>query len=226
MQVLIVEDDIRLAEALAQILKEHHYLVDVVHDGQDGLAYAVSGIYDVVVLDVMLPKMDGFEVVSELRRKKVTTPVLLLTAKDAVPDKVCGLDSGADDYMTKPFAPAEFLARLRALTRRQGDVIFETLEYGDVSLNLDSCDLSCKSKSIHLGFKEFSIMSILLSNSTQVVSKDILIAKVWGVDSSAEDNNVEAYISFLRKKLAFIESQVKINTLRKVGYRLDMGADA
>ncbi len=226
MQVLIVEDDIRLAEALAQILKEHHYLVDVVHDGQDGLAYAVSGIYDAVVLDVMLPKMDGFEVVSELRRKKVTTPVLLLTAKDAVPDKVCGLDSGADDYMTKPFAPAEFLARLRALTRRQGDVIFETLEYGDVSLNLDSCDLSCKSKSIHLGFKEFSIMSILLSNSTQVVSKDTLIAKVWGVDSSAEDNNVEAYISFLRKKLAFIESQVKINTLRKVGYRLDMGADA
>lgn len=226
MQVLIVEDDIRLAEALAHILKEHHYLVDVVHDGQDGLAYAVSGIYDVVVLDVMLPKMDGFEVVSELRRKKVTTPVLLLTAKDAVPDKVCGLDSGADDYMTKPFAPAEFLARLRALTRRQGDVIFETLEYGDVSLNLDSCDLSCKSKSIHLGFKEFSIMSILLSNSTQVVSKDTLIAKVWGVDSSAEDNNVEAYISFLRKKLAFIESQVKINTLRKVGYRLDMDADA
>lgn len=222
MQVLVVEDDIRLAEALAHILKENHYLVDVVHDGAEGLAFAESDIYDVIILDVMLPKMDGFQVVAGLRRKKVTTPVLMLTAKDAVPDKITGLDSGADDYMTKPFAPGELLARLRSLTRRQGEVIFENLKFGDTNLSLESCDLSCGSKSIHLGFKEFSIMKILMSNPTQVVSKDMLITKVWGVESTAEDNNVEAYISFLRKKLSFIGSKVSINTLRKVGYRLEM----
>lgn len=170
----------------------------------------------------MLPKMDGFQVVAGLRRKKVTTPVLMLTAKDAVPDKITGLDSGADDYMTKPFAPGELLARLRSLTRRQGEVIFENLEFGDANLSLESCDLSCGSKSIHLGFKEFYIMKIFMSNPTQVVSKDMLITKVWGMESTAEDNNVEAYISFLRKKLSFIGSKVSINTLRKVGYRLEM----
>jgi len=222
MQVLVVEDDIRLAEALAHILKENHYLVDVVHDGAEGLAYAESDIYDVVILDVMLPRMDGFQVVAELRRRKITTPVLMLTAKDAVPDKIVGLDSGADDYMTKPFAPGELLARLRSLTRRQGEVIFESLEFGDIKLSLESCDLSCGQKSIHLGFKEFSILKILMSNSSQVISKETLIAKVWGIESSAEDNNVEAYISFLRKKLAFVGSKVQITTLRKVGYRLEM----
>ena len=222
MQVLVVEDDIRLAEALAHILKENHYLVDVVGDGESGLSYAESDMYDVIILDVMLPKMDGFSIVSSLRREKITTPVLMLTARDAIPDKITGLDSGADDYMTKPFAPAELLARLRSLTRRQGEVIFEELEFGDIKLNLESCDLFCGAKNIHLGFKEFSILKILMSNPGQVISKDTLIMKVWGIESSAEDNNVEAYISFLRKKLAFLGSKVQINTLRKVGYRLEM----
>lgn len=226
MQVLVVEDDIRLAEALSQILKENRYLVDVVHDGSSGLAYAESDIYDVIILDVMLPRMDGFEVVRSLRRKKITTPVLMLTARDAVTDKILGLDSGGDDYMTKPFSPAELLARLRSLTRRQGEVIFEKLEFGDITLDIDSCDLSRGSKSIHLGFKEFSIMKILMSNPTQVISKDTLISKVWGIESTAEDNNVEAYISFLRKKLRFLKSKVSITTLRKVGYRLEFSEDA
>ena len=221
MQILIVEDDVRLAEALAAILKNAKYQVDVVHDGADGLAYAETGTYDVVVLDVMLPKMDGFEVVKELRRKKVATPVLMLTARDALGDKVGGLDSGADDYMTKPFAPAELLARLRSLSRRQGEMIFESLEFGDITLDLESCELSCGAKSIHLGFKEFSIAKILMSNAGRVISKETLIEKVWGLDAMVEDNNVEAYISFLRKKLDFVESKVKISTLRKVGYRLD-----
>lgn len=221
MQVLIVEDDIRLAEALAHILKEKKYLVDTVYDGKSGFEYAQSGIYDVIVLDVMLPKMNGFEIVQELRRLKDYTPVLLLTARDAIPDKINGLDCGADDYMTKPFSPAELLARLRALTRRQGEVIFENLEFGDIKLDLDSCELTCNDKNIHLGFKEFSILKILMSNPGQVISKDTLIAKVWGIESTAEDNNVEAYISFLRKKLNFLESNVRIDTLRKVGYRLD-----
>jgi two-component system OmpR family response regulator len=220
MQVLIVEDDVRLAEALATILQNNKYKVDVVHDGAEGLAYAESEIYDVVVLDVMLPKMNGFDVVSELRRKKVGVPVLMLTARDSLGDKVGGLDSGADDYMTKPFAPAELLARLRSLSRRQGEMLFETLEFGDARLSLESCELSTDAKSIHLGFKEFSILKILMSNPARVTSKEMLISKVWGADSIVEDNNVEAYISFLRKKLEFVGSTVKIVTLRKVGYRL------
>lgn len=221
MQVLIVEDDIRLAQALGQILEENHYQVDLVHDGDQGLAYAESGSYDVIILDVMLPRKSGLKVVAELRRANVATPVLMLTARTTVQDKITGLDSGADDYMTKPFSPAELLAHLRALTRRQGQVVFEKIDSGDISLNLESHDLSCGSKSINLSYKEFSIANILISSKGQIVSKDMLISKVWGVESSAVDNNVEAYISFLRKKLKFLGSNTQIETVRKVGYRLE-----
>ncbi len=221
MQVLIVEDDIRLAQALGQILEENHYQVDLVHDGDQGLAYAESGSYDVIILDVMLPRKSGLEVVAELRRANVATPVLMLTARTTVQDKITGLDSGADDYMTKPFSPAELLAHLRALTRRQGQVVFEKIDFGDISLNLESHDLSCGSKSINLSYKEFSIANILISSKGQIVSKDMLISKVWGVESSAVDNNVVAYISFLRKKLKFLGSNTQIETVRKVGYRLE-----
>lgn len=221
MQVLIVEDDIRLAQALGQILEENHYQVDLVHDGDQGLAYAESGSYDVIILDVMLPRKSGLEVVAELRRANVATPVLMLTARTTVQDKITGLDSGTDDYMTKPFSPAELLAHLRALTRRQGQVVFEKIDSGDISLNLESHDLSCGSKSINLSYKEFSIANILISSKGQIVSKDMLISKVWGVESSAVDNNVEAYISFLRKKLKFLGSNTQIETVRKVGYRLE-----
>lgn len=220
MQILIVEDDKKLALALKQILIEADYQVDAVHDGQSGLDYALSGIYDVIILDAMLPKMDGFTVAKELRRAQISTPILLLTARDAIRDKIAGLDSGADDYMTKPFSPAELLAHLRALLRRQGQVVFETLTFEDVTLNLESHDLICDENSIHLGFKEFSLARIFLSNPTQVITKEQLIAKVWGVDSSAMDNNVEAYVSFLRKKLRFLGSRVGVESLRKTGYRL------
>lgn len=220
MQILIVEDDKKLALALKQILIEADYQVDAVHDGQSGLDYALSGIYDVIILDAMLPKMDGFTVAKELRRAQISTPILLLTARDAIRDKITGLDSGADDYMTKPFSPAELLAHLRALLRRQGQVVFETLTFEDVTLNLESHDLICGENSIHLGFKEFSLARIFLSNPTQVITKEQLIAKVWGVDSSAMDNNVEAYVSFLRKKLRFLGSRVGVESLRKTGYRL------
>jgi two-component system OmpR family response regulator len=220
MKILIVEDDLRLARALAHILVESHHEVDIVGDGASGLEWAESGMYDVIILDVMLPKMDGFEVVAELRRENVSTPVLLLTARDAVSDKITGLDSGADDYMKKPFSPAELMAHLRMLTRRQGEVIFEKLDFADLTLNLDSLELSCGSKTIHLSVKEFSIAKILMTNPSQIASKELLIDKVWGMDSSAEDNNVEAYISFLRKKLKFLGSRARIETIRKVGYRL------
>ncbi len=220
MQVLIVEDDVRLAQALGHILEENHYQVDLVHDGEQGMSYAASGIYDVVILDVMLPRKSGLDIVSQLRRDGIATPTLMLTAKTTVHDKITGLDSGADDYMTKPFSPAELLAHLRALTRRQGQVIFEKLDFGDASLNLESRDLTCREKSITLSYKEFSIARILMANKGQIVSKDQLISKVWGVESSAVDNNVEAYISFLRKKFKFVGSKIQIEAVRKAGYRL------
>ena len=212
MQILIVEDDVRLARALAHILEENGYGTDVVHDGATGLAWAEVGRYDVIVLDVMLPKKDGFSVVADLRRTGVSTPVLLLTARDAVPDKITGLDSGADDYMTKPFAPAELLAHLRALTRRQGEVLFEKLSAGDLELNLES-------------HKEFCLAKVLIANAGAVVSKDLIIEKVWGVESTAEDNNVEAYVSFLRKKMKFLGSSARIETLRRAGYRFSVNAE-
>lgn len=226
MQILVVEDEKRLAEALAQILSEKKFMVDIANDGSDGLDYALSGIYDVIILDIMLPKLNGFQVVSEMRKNKIDTPVLMLTAKDQISDKVQGLDAGADDYMTKPFAPEELLARIRALTRRQGEVVIDELKFDGITLNLSSCDLLCGQKSVHLNFKEFEIMKILMQNTGIVTTKDDLIVKVWGYDSNAVDNNVEVYISFLRKKLDFIEANVEILSLRKIGYRLEVKSDA
>ncbi len=219
-QVLLVEDDVRLANALAEILRENDYTVDVVHDGQTGLDYGESGIYDVIILDVMLPKLDGFQIVAELRRKKIATPVLILTAKDAVPEKVQGFDSGADDYMTKPFAPVELLAHLRALTRRKGALTFETIDFADISLNLESSDLSCGTETVHLRMKEFLILEALMENAERIISKDTLLDRAWGIDSTADANNVEAHISFLRKKLRFLGSHAQIETVPKLGYRL------
>lgn len=223
MRILVVEDEVRLAEALKQILQEQKYMADIANDGQDGLDYALSGIYDAIILDVMLPKRDGFSVAAELRRQQNHTPILMLTAKDAIPDKVSGLDSGADDYMTKPFSPEELLARMRALTRRQGDIIADELSFEDLRLNLSTCDLFCGAKSVHLNYKEFEILKLLLANPNAAVPKETIITKVWGYDSGAEDNNVEAYISFLRKKFFFLGSTVNITALRKVGYRLERG---
>ncbi len=221
MNILIVEDEVRLAEALREIMMESKYLCDVVYTGTDGLDYAINGTYDVVVLDVMLPGMDGFSVVHEMRKQGIQTPVLMLTAKDDVNDKISGLDHGADDYMTKPFEPGELLARIRALTRRTGEVIFEELTFGDLKLLLSTNDLWCKGRSIHLSFKEFEILKMLMINSTMIISKESLIENVWGIDSDAEDNNVEAYISFLRKKFYYLGSEVGIVAVRKVGYRLE-----
>ncbi|MEY8426530.1 response regulator transcription factor [Lachnospiraceae bacterium 46-15] len=220
MQILIVEDEVKLAQALEQIMTEAGYFVDTAHNGVDGLRYGMCGLYDVIVLDIMLPEKNGFEVVKELRDKQISTPVIMLTARDDVKDKISGLDSGADDYMTKPFVPEELLARIRALARRQGGLLPEELGFSDLTLNLSSSELSCGSKSIHLGHKEFEILKILMSNPGNISSKETLLAKVWGSSAAAEDNNVEAYISFLRKKLSYLGSLAEITTVRKVGYRL------
>ena len=222
MKFLIVEDEKRLAQAIAQIMSEQKYLTDVVYTGTDGLFYAQSEQYDAIILDIMLPGMSGIEVAKRLRQEKNSTPILMLTAKDEISDKVEGLDSGADDYMTKPFSPEELLARLRALIRRPGEMIHEDITFSDLTLNLASNTLSCKSKSVHLSFKEFEIMRILILANDTITSKENLIVKVWGSDSDADDNNVEAYISFLRKKLSFLGSKVIINAIRRMGYRLEL----
>ena len=204
MHILVVEDEVRLAETLKEILKTQKYTCDLVYDGEDGLAYAESGIYDVILLDIMLPKMNGFDVVRTLRSKKVSTPVILLTARDEVTDKV-----------------KELLARIRAVSRRLGEVLLDEMQFADLTLNLSNCTLSGKTKSIKLGYKEFEIMKLLMANPGAIISKDELLVKVWGYESDAEDNNVEVYISFLRKKLHFLESAANIATVRKIGYHLE-----
>jgi DNA-binding response OmpR family regulator len=220
MRILIVDDEVRLAEALGQIMTQNKYITDIVNDGEAGYDYAMSGIYDVIILDVMLPKMNGFDIVRKMRENNEKTPVILLTAKDEIADKVTGLDCGADDYLTKPFSPEELLARVRALSRRQGEIVSNELKFGDLVLNQSANTLFCKAKSIRLGLKEFEILRLLMSNPTSIVTKEDLILKVWGSDSNAEDNNVEVYISFLRKKFFFLGSTVTIETVRKIGYHL------
>lgn len=221
MRVLVVEDEKRLSEALGEIIRTAKYTVDIVNDGEDGFDYAMSNIYDVIVLDVMLPKMNGFDVVKAMRREKNSTPVILLTAKSELSDKITGLDSGADDYLTKPFEPSELLARIRALSRRQGEVQLDEISLGDLTLDLSNYSLTCSNQSVRLGLKEFEIMRMLINNSKQIVPKEDILLKVWGTESDAEDNNVEVYISFLRKKLSFLGSKIQISTYRKVGYHLE-----
>lgn len=222
MKLLLVEDEKQLSEALQQILIRNKYSVDAVYNGDEGLDYSLTGVYDVIILDIMLPKLNGLEILKMIRRRKISTPVILLTAKDSVEDKILGLDSGADDYLPKPFSPDELLARLRALTRRNGDFINENiLEFSDIKLNLSTYDIEVNDNSITLTQKEFEILKFFMQRPKLVVSKDDLITKLWGFDSDVEHNNIEVYISFLRKKLAYVESNVKITTIRRVGYRLE-----
>lgn len=222
MNALVVEDERNLADAICQILADEGTRADVTYDGPTGLSMARTGSYDAIILDVMLPGMDGLELVRELRRSGISTPVLMLTARTSTQDKVNGLDAGADDYMTKPFESAELLARLRALTRRTGDVMIEESNFGDLTLDLTTHDLRCGTKSVHLSGKEFEVMRMLMSSSARVVSKRDLLNRVWGGNSEASENSVEAYVSFLRKKIKHVESTVQITTLRMLGYRLEV----
>ena len=222
MNVLVVEDERNLADAIVKILEDEGYNAEATYDGKAGLTCAKSGLYDAIVLDVMLPGMSGYDVVHSMRREEVSTPVLMLTAKTSTADKVAGLDAGADDYMTKPFEAAELLARLRALTRRRGDVLIDEIKFADVVLDLNTHDLRCGEKSVHLSGKEFEVMSILTGSNSRVVSKQDLLTRVWGTDGEASENSVEAYVSFLRKKLSHVGSKVQVTTLRMLGYRLEV----
>ncbi|HNW86413.1 MAG TPA: response regulator transcription factor [Candidatus Limiplasma sp.] len=221
MRILIIEDEVRLAGTLADMVGEDNYTADVAHDGESGLDSALSDIYDAIVLDVMLPKLDGFEVLKRLRQAGIHTPVLMLTAKSDLIDRVHGLDLGADYYLTKPFENAEFLACLRAILRRQGDITPERIVYGDLTLTPSMGALRCGERALTLSARELEIMRLLMLNHNTILPKETLLVKVWGYDSDAGDNNVEAYISFIRKKLSLLRSTVTLNVVRRLGYRLE-----
>lgn len=221
-RILVVEDEKGLSEALRVILEKSGYVTDAAYDGSDGLDYALSGIYDLILLDIMLPKLSGLGVLKELRQRGESVPVLLLTAKSEVEDKIKGLDTGADDYLTKPFDTGELLARVRALTRRKGDIIADDeLRYADICLKRSTQELIKGTSSIKLGFKEFQLLEILIINKNQIVLKDTLCEKVWGPEDSSEYNNVEVYISFLRKKLSRLHSGATIKSARNLGYTME-----
>ncbi|MBQ8928269.1 MAG: response regulator transcription factor [Oscillospiraceae bacterium] len=223
MKILLVEDEVALAEALSEILKRNKYSVDMVHDGEDGLEYALTDLYDCIILDIMLPKMNGIDVLRLLRKKHINTPVLLLTAKSEVEDKINGLDSGADDFLTKPFVSGELLARVRALTRRRGEVVTDEFTFGDIALNKSTFSLSREGQFVKLSLKEYQIIEMMMVNPKQLIPKERFIEKIWGYESDVEYNNVEVYISFLRKKLGAIGSGVTIKTARGIGYYLEGG---
>lgn len=226
MRLLLVEDESALAEGMAAVLKKSGYDVDVSDNGEEGLGYALNGVYDAILLDIMLPGKDGLEILRELRRLKKTTPVMLITARSATEDVVAGLDAGADDYLRKPFEKNELLARVRALLRRHGQVLLtEELSYGDLVLDSGYQTLRCRDQAIRLRGKEHSLMETLMQASGKIVPKESLYAKVWGLDAENEYNNVEVYISFLRKKLANLDSVVRIRSIRNQGYCLEAEND-
>lgn len=222
MKLLVVEDEIQLADALTEILKRNMYSVDTVYNGIDGLDNALTGVYDCIVLDIMLPGMNGIEILRNIRAEKINSPVLLLTARSEVEDKVNGLDCGADDYLTKPFVTKELLARIRALTRRKGEFVDENkLDYNGLELNKNTCSVIWKGNDVKLSLKEYQILELLISNPKRILPKERIIEKIWGYESDVEYNNIEVYISFLRKKLSVISAPVQIKTARGIGYSLE-----
>ena len=224
MRVLLAEDEKRMAAALVALLRQEKYDVDHMEDGISALAALESGVYDIAVLDVMMPGMNGFEVARRARGKGIRTPILMLTAKSQLDDKVTGLDSGADDYLTKPFQSKELLARLRALGRRNAGFQDNSLSYGDLSLDTSKAVLTCQTtgQSVRLGEKELRILEYMFGNKGQIMTREQLAVKIWGFENEAEYNNVEVYMSFTRKKLAFVGSRVGIKAVRGLGYELRM----
>ena len=220
MKVLIVEDEQFLADAIQLLLREHGYETDVAYDGETGSDYAELGIYDLVILDVMMPGMNGYEVARRLRRRHCGVRILMLTAKAELDDRIMGLDAGADYFLSKPFDTKELLACINALLRREGSQV-EELRFGNTVLELDSANLICGDHKIRLSAREFEIMRYLMQSGSRNLSKEAILVKVWGYDSEATENNVEVYVGFLRKKLNSIQSNVRIEAIRKLGYHLE-----
>lgn len=221
MRVLIAEDEIGIAKALKLVLEKNRFAVDMVHNGSDALEYLLSLSYDAAVLDIMMPGLDGLEVLRRAREKGVAVPVLFLTAKGEVEDRIAGLDAGADDYLPKPFAMGEFLSRVRALTRRSGSYTPDIVRVGDTSLDLSGYTLSVGGESVRLNNKEFQLMELFMRNRGRVFSTDALMRKVWELDTESETDVVWTYIGFLRKKLRQLGASVEIKTIRGAGYALE-----
>lgn len=222
MRILLVEDEKRMAQALCEILRLEKYEVDHFSDGKTGLAAVESNIYDIIILDVMLPELNGFEIAKRARQAGISTPILMLTAKAELDDKVTGLDSGADDYLTKPFMTKELLARLRALSRRNVHTADGSLSFGDITLDTGTATLICTAnqQSVRLSEKEYRILEYMIANRGQILTREQLAVKIWGFESEAEYNNVEVYMSFTRKKLTFVGAQTEIKAVRGIGYEL------
>lgn len=221
MKVLIIEDEKLLADSLRRLLTHKGFSVECVYDGEDGAAYALDGMYDLLILDVMMPKIDGFEVARRVRSSRCGVPILMLTARSELEDRIRGLNSGADYYLTKPFDSRELLACINALLRRQGSEVNE-LTMGNTSLDLSSCMLICGNESVRLSAREFDVMRLLFQSKSSIISKEVILSKVWGFDSNATENHVEVYVGFLRKKLASIGSNLCIEAIRRLGYHLEV----
>lgn len=222
MRILLIEDERRLSEAIVHILKENSYEVDAVYDGEDGYHYIMTDMYDIVILDVNLPKMNGFEVLKQVRNEGNKSHILMLTARTELDDKVLGLNLGADDYLPKPFATKELLARLKALARRSNNFEADLKSFGDIFYDVSNYKLTKQKKSVTLTHLEGQLLELLLSRKNMITPKETIIVKLWGYDSEADDNNVEVYIFFLRKKLKYLDSKVTIKTTRNVGYSLEV----
>lgn len=221
MKILIIEDEKLLTDSLKSLLERKGFDVEVAYDGETGEEYAELGIYDLLILDVMMPKMNGYQVARQVRAKRCGTPILMLTAKSGLEDRIEGLNAGADYYLTKPFDTRELLACINALLRRQGNQVDE-LVYGNTGLDLSSSTLVCGEKSVRLSAREFDVMRFLLQSRGSNLSKEVLLARVWGYDSNAVENHVEVYVGFLRKKLQSIGSNVRIAAVRRLGYHLEV----
>lgn len=220
MRLLLAEDEKELANALAAVFKHNNYSIDVVYNGADAYDWAVNTEYDGIILDIMMPKMNGLEVLQALRKNGSHVPILLLTAKGEIDDRVEGLDLGADDYLTKPFAMKELLARIRAMTRRKSEFSSDVLEFGGLVLNRKSFELGYQKQMVRLGNKEFQMMEMLMRNSEQYLSAEQFMERIWGYDAEAEMNVVWVYISYLRKKLSGLKAPVEIHAVRGIGYKL------
>ena len=221
MKILIIEDEKLLADSIQAVLEKKGFSVEAVYDGISGAEYAELGMYDLLILDVMMPGMDGYQVARRVRANRCSTPILMLTAKSSLEDRIEGLNAGADYYLTKPFDSRELLACINALLRRQGGQVNE-LTFGNTSLDLASSTLVCGEKTIRLSAREFDVMRFLLQSREQILSKEVILAKVWGYDSNAVENHVEVYVGFLRKKLNAIGSNIRIEAIRRLGYHLEV----
>ena len=226
MKILIIEDEYSLADAIAETLQKENYITKIITNGEDGEDEALTDLYDLILLDVMLPKKDGFEILKKLKAEKISTPVIMITAKSEMMDKLNGLENGADDYITKPFHMRELMARIKIVLRRNINIENDSLlEYGDLNLNLSTGTMSSNGNEIAINGKELELLETLMLNRNQIVTKEMLISKIWGFDSSTEYNYVEVYACFLRKKLKLLKSKVKIKAIRGTGYKLEEDND-